>query len=165
MSTNRVVFASYGIALLMLACNAGGAPDRAEAISAVDTSPAPDSPEQADGDEQAVDGDEAPATPEPVQPDAVGLPCTLKALLATRCQGCHAADAKNGTPLLTRDNLLAVSKKDATMKVIERALLRATATEKPMPPVGKGEPLTQDELSILRDWLEQGTQAERCDEP
>jgi hypothetical protein len=49
--------------------------------------------------------------------------------------------------------------------VIERGLLRATASEKPMPPLGKGEPLTQDERVLLRGWLEQGAQAGRCDAP
>ena len=159
MLASRWVIASLSSALLMLACDDGGEPNRAQGSLPIEANPSSD-------DEPPEEEDDAePAAPEPEPPDEIGLPCELKTLLATRCQGCHGLDAKNGTPLLTREHLLAESKKDASAKVIERALLRATASDKPMPPVGKGEPLTADELAILRTWLEQGTQAGRCDSP
>jgi mono/diheme cytochrome c family protein len=166
MSMNRSMAASYGITLLMFACDGGGGPMRAVSNSEVQTSP-PDSEslDNEEVDEEAEDdARETVPEPEAEEPDAIGLPCDVKAVFLARCQGCHGVDAKNGTPLLTRDNLIALSKKDPTMTVIERVLLRVTAVDKPMPPVGKGEPLTEDELATLRNWSELGSQAARCDE-
>ena len=159
MLASRTVIASLSLALLMLACDDGGEPDRAQGSSPIEANPASD--DQPPEEEDAAE----PLAPEPEPPDEIGLPCAVKTLLAARCQGCHGLDAKNGTPLLTREHLLAESKKDATVTVIERALLRVTASEKPMPPVGKGEPLMADELATLRTWFEQGKQAGRCDGP
>ena len=156
--------ASYGITLLMVACGSGDGPMRAVDESAVQTSQ-PDSDSSGDTESEESTEKEAaePDEPAPEEPDAVGLPCGLKSLLSTRCQGCHGVDAKNGTPLLTRDNLLSPSKKDPTLTVIERALLRTTAVDKPMPPAGKGDPLNEEELHVLRDWFEHGAEAARCD--
>jgi mono/diheme cytochrome c family protein len=113
---------------------------------------------------EAADEEDAGSEPAPEEADAVGLPCEVKAVFSAHCHACHGLDAKNGTPLLTRDDLLATSKKDPAMTVVERALLRAAASEKPMPPMGKGEPLNEQQLSVIRDWVEQGSEAGRCDE-
>lgn len=160
MLANHLVIASCCIALLA-ACDDGGGPQRVEQSSSATATPAADDGERAK-DEPRED-EEAAGEPSSEQPDEVGLPCDVKQLLAERCQGCHAADAKNGTPLMNRENLLAAAKKDATMKVIERVLLRVVASEKPMPPLGKGEPLTAAEVATLRAWFEQGATAGRCD--
>ncbi len=159
MLANQLVIASCCIALMMMACGEDGGPKPVEQSSSGAAATAPDDEEQADDEEQ---GDPEPSAPEP---DEIGLSCAVKELLAARCQGCHAADAKNGTPLLTRDDLLAEAKKDPTVKVIERVLVRVTAADKPMPPAGKGEPLTADEVATLRAWFEQGAPAGRCDGP
>jgi hypothetical protein len=166
MLANRLVLASCSIALMMLACDDGGEPDRAQGSLPIEAAPDSRNESETDGEPPAAEDDEEPpVTPESEEPDEIGLSCAVKELLVARCQGCHAADAKNGTPLLTRDNLLAEAKKDPTAKVIERVLLRVTATDKPMPPVGKGEPLSADEVSTLRSWFEQGALAGRCDGP
>jgi uncharacterized membrane protein len=165
MSRQRSLIASYGIALLFVnGCDDGSGPMRSVSTSAVEASPAPDngeSTEQAEDEREVPAEVEAPVEPE--TPDEIGLPCAVKMVLAAHCQGCHGVDAKNGTPLLNRDNLVTVSKKDPTVTVIERALLRVTATEKPMPPLGKGEAPSQEEQKILRDWVEHGSQPGRCD--
>jgi mono/diheme cytochrome c family protein len=157
----------YGITLLMMACDGGAGPMRAENTSAVETSEPDGTPMESEGGPEAEEETVAePAQAEPAapeEPDAIGLPCEVKRVLWTRCQGCHGVDAKNGTPLLSRDNLMAISKKDPMLTVIERALMRTTAVDKPMPPTGKGDPLTAEELFALNDWLEHGAQAGRCD--
>jgi mono/diheme cytochrome c family protein len=96
--------------------------------------------------------------------DPVALPCDVKEFLARNCQRCHGADAKNGTPLLTRDNLLAVAKRDAAVMVADRVLLRVAETEKPMPPAGKGERVSQKDLEMFTAWVDQGLQPGQCDQ-
>jgi mono/diheme cytochrome c family protein len=97
-------------------------------------------------------------------PDAVGLPCNVKEFLAMNCQRCHGADAKNGTPLLTRDHLLEMAKKDPNAMVVERMLLRMSASEKPMPPVGKGDPVSAGNLEMFTAWVDEGLPAGHCDQ-
>src|SRR5690349_6708354 len=108
MFMHRSIVVSYGIALLLVACDDGGGPMRAEVTSGASATPSDEesfeSAEAEDGEEEDA-GSEADAAPQ--EPDAVGLPCAVKMVFVEHCQGCHGADAKNGTPLLTRDNLLA----------------------------------------------------------
>lgn len=166
MFMHRSVVVSCGIALLLSACDQGGGPMRAESSSPARAAP-PDeeSLEDTPDDEEGEDSDAGePPTPASEEPDALGLPCDVKAVFAGHCQGCHTADAKNGTPLMTRDDLLAASRKEPGMTVLERALARATASDKPMPPVGKGMALSEEQLSVIRAWADDGSQAGRCDE-
>jgi hypothetical protein len=99
----------------------------------------------------------------PVEPDAIGLSCDVKAFLAMHCQGCHGAEAKNGTPLLTHDNLLAASKKDPTRMVAQRMALRMVDGEKPMPPAAKNDHVNSTDLAMFLGWLDLGMPAGRCD--
>lgn len=91
------------------------------------------------------------------------LPCDVEAILAASCQKCHGATAKNGVPLLTRDNLLKMSPKYPTETVIERVLARSAAVETPMPPVGKGEPLSEEDRAVLENWAKQGGPVGDCE--
>ena len=92
-----------------------------------------------------------------------GLPCEIHALLKSHCQGCHSASAKNGVPLMTRADLTAPSKVDANSPVWKRVIERMASSERPMPPMGKGNPVTEDELATFEAWAESGALAERCD--
>jgi mono/diheme cytochrome c family protein len=98
-----------------------------------------------------------------VEPDAIGLPCDVKEFLMLHCQGCHSAEAKNGTPLLTHENLVAMAKKDPALMVGERAILRLMDKEKPMPPVAKNDPISADDLAMLSAWVDADMPAGRCD--
>lgn len=107
------------------------------------------------GQTDATVGVDAAADAAVVVPVESHLPCEVEAILVTNCQKCHGATAKNGVPLLTRDNLLAPSPKDPTANVITRVLIRAAALDKPMPPVGKGEPLSESDRAVLENWVKQ----------
>jgi hypothetical protein len=117
------------------------------------------------GSDEIVQDDEKVAPePEPVVPDEIGLPCDVKAFLALHCQGCHGAEAKNGTSLLTYENLSTAAKKDAAVWVADRALLRMSETEKPMPPASKNDRVTDADLAMFTAWLDDGMPKGRCDE-
>jgi mono/diheme cytochrome c family protein len=90
------------------------------------------------------------------------LPCAIEKLLKTRCQGCHSAQAKNGTPLMNFENLMAPAKVDPNQTVFERVLARMESAERPMPPMGKGMPVTTEELAQFRAWIDQGTPGDGC---
>ena len=90
------------------------------------------------------------------------LPCNVKAFFAMKCQRCHGPEAKNGTPLMNRGDLMATSKRDTMMSVIERVLLRVSDPEKPMPPMGKGEPASEADIAMLKAWVDSGMTATEC---
>lgn len=92
-----------------------------------------------------------------------GMPCEVELLLKTRCQGCHSAQAKNGVPLMTLENLMAPSKADPNTPVFARAAARMSNAERPMPPMGKGMPVTTEELALFQAWIDQGTPADGCE--
>ena len=145
MSLSRVRTVSFVALFLLAACGDGD--------------PAAPAPQDVAPGEDAI----VQEHPAPVVPDAVGLPCDVKAALATNCARCHGADAKNGTTLLTRDDLLAASKKDPTQMVAERVAVRISDKEKPMPPIGKSEPMSSADYETLMAWLDDGMPAGRCD--
>jgi mono/diheme cytochrome c family protein len=101
---------------------------------------------------------DAAAEPVPSQ-----LPCAVEEVLAMHCQKCHSATAKNGVPLMTRDNLLKISPKYPTDSVITRVLVRSAAVEMPMPPIGKGEPLTEADRAVLENWVNQQSPIGSCE--
>ncbi len=127
------------------------------------------------------DGDHGPATPDFVapsedeivqeepepepepKPDPVGLSCEVKDFLAKHCQGCHGAEAKNGTSLLTLESLRGGSKKDPNTAVAKRALTRMMDTMKPMPPASKTERPSEAEFAMFLDWVDADMPAGRCD--
>jgi hypothetical protein len=92
-----------------------------------------------------------------------GMPCAVEQLLKTRCQGCHSAQAKSGVPLMTLENLMAPSKVDANVPTYARAAARMASTERPMPPMGKGTPVTPEELALFQAWVDDGAPADGCD--
>jgi mono/diheme cytochrome c family protein len=125
----------------------------------------PDRPEVVAPSEAEIVQEEEPAEePAKIAPDEVGLPCEVKEFLAKHCQGCHGAQAKNGTALLTLDNLLGTSKKDPDANVATRALVRMMDTAKPMPPAAKMERPSEAELEMFLAWFEADMPAGRCDE-
>jgi hypothetical protein len=56
-----------------------------------------------------------------------------------------------------------VAKRDASAIVVDRMLLRMMENEKPMPPVGKGERVSQTQLEMFTAWVDQGLPAGHCD--
>jgi mono/diheme cytochrome c family protein len=92
--------------------------------------------------------------PEGEEPDAVGLPCDVQTFLAKHCQGCHGAEAKNGTSLLTRESLRGASKKDPNATVAKRALMRMIDGPKPMPPASKTDRPSEAEYLMFLAWVE-----------
>jgi mono/diheme cytochrome c family protein len=121
-----------------------------------------DAASQAEAD--AGSAQEADAGEEEEEEDkGAGLPCAIEKLLQTRCQGCHGAMAKNGVPLMTLEHLMAPAKVDANVPVFERVLARVMSAERPMPPMGKGMPVSEEELALLQAWIDDGTPAERCE--
>jgi uncharacterized membrane protein len=126
--------------------------------------------EEADAEAPEVDAGVESADAGPETADAgddedkgAGLPCEIEGLLKMRCQGCHNANAKNGVPLMTHQHLMAPSKVDANVAVWKRAIERMASSERPMPPMGKGQPITEEELAMFEAWVEQGMPAERCE--
>jgi hypothetical protein len=120
-----------------------------------------DAASQAEAD--AGSAQEADAGEEEEEDKGAGLPCAIEKLLQTRCQGCHGAMAKNGVPLMTLEHLMAPAKVDANVPVFERVLARVMSPERPMPPTGKGMPVTKEELALLQAWIDDGTPAEHCE--
>lgn len=155
MSLSRYRNLSFAAFLLAAACGDG------DPLRHMD-----DAPAEVDPGENEIVQEEVPADqPEvAVVPDAIGLPCDVKAFLALHCQGCHSAEAKNGTPLLTRENLVAASKKDPTLMVGERAIMRMIDAEKPMPPAAKNDRIVQADLEMFSGWLMAEMPAGRCDQ-
>jgi hypothetical protein len=115
---------------------------------------------EADAGSEADAGDDAGSHDDD---KGAGLPCEINALLK-RCQGCHSAQAKNGTSLITHANLMAPSKSDNSVAVWSKALERMASSEKPMPPMGRGQPVTEEELATFEAWVNDGAPAERCDD-
>lgn len=162
MSSFRCRNLSYLVFALAAACGDG------DSVATVGTpaeiNPGEDAIVQQDNDkDQDEDTDQEEKVA--VEPDAIGLPCEIKSFLTMHCQGCHGAEAKNGTPLLTRENLQAAAKKDPELMVAERAALRMVDAEKPMPPAAKNDRINSDDLAVWMKYLDDGMPAGRCDEP
>lgn len=161
MSLSRYRNLSYVVLLLASACGDGDAVGSVGAPAEIN--PGEDAIVQQDNDkDQDEDSDQDEKVT--VEPDAIGLPCEIKAFLAQHCQGCHGAEAKNGTPLLTHENLLAAAKKDPQLMVAERAALRMVDPEKPMPPAAKNDRISSEDLAKWLNYVDSGMAAGRCDE-
>jgi mono/diheme cytochrome c family protein len=121
-----------------------------------------DAPAELDpGEGEIVQGDDQKIAEEV---DPVGLPCNIKAFLAQHCQGCHTAEAKNGTPLLTRDNLVAMSVKDPNAQVGARAVMRMFNMAKPMPPAAKNDRISEADFAMFLGWVQADMPAGSCNE-
>jgi mono/diheme cytochrome c family protein len=110
------------------------------------------------------DGADAAVTADAGESEGTGLPCEVEALLKMHCQGCHGPQAKNGVPLTTFAQLSAASKGYPDETIAERALTRMSSSERPMPPTGKGTPVSADEAAAFAAWIDHGAALEQCEE-
>jgi mono/diheme cytochrome c family protein len=87
----------------------------------------------------------------------------IKTLLEKSCFKCHGPEKQKGK--LRFDSLEAALKGSENGKVIvpgkiEKSLLLANVArlnpDEAMPPEGKGDPLTKEEVGLLRAWIAQG---------
>ena len=156
MSLSRYRNLSFVALLLAAACGDGDhGPDVPDFIA-----PSEDEIVQ---EEETAPVEPAPVEPAPVAQDPVGLSCEVKDFLAKHCQGCHGAEAKNGTSLLTLESLRGVSKKDPNASVAKRALTRMMDPMKPMPPASKTERPSEAEFAMFLGWIDADMPAGRCD--
>ncbi len=92
----------------------------------------------------------------------------IRPILSNRCFKCHGPDLKkSGLDLQTRDTALKELKSGMRAVVPGKSdeselLRRVTASEETerMPPKGKGEALTADQVAKLRAWIDQGAKYE-----
>jgi hypothetical protein len=86
------------------------------------------------------------------------LSCALGTLLRERCQSCHA-NPPAGAPmaLVTRADLLAPARSNASLRVADLALTRMQRGE--MPPAA---PASAQEIALLSAWIGAGTPNESC---
>ena len=90
----------------------------------------------------------------------------VKPLLAAKCFACHGPDDENREAgLALHDFQLATAELDSGSTAIvpghadqSELIARVTAEDEDlrMPPVDSGESLTEDEVALLRQWIEQG---------
>jgi uncharacterized protein DUF1553/uncharacterized protein DUF1549/cytochrome c len=97
---------------------------------------------------------------------AIGFNRDIRPILSNKCFKCHGPDLKKGgLDLQTRDSALKPLKTDgfaivpgnsADSRLLEKVLAKDPSQR--MPP--KGDPLTPDQISILKRWIEQGAKYE-----
>jgi hypothetical protein len=95
----------------------------------------------------------------------------IKPLLTRRCYACHGAlQQKSGLRLDTAaamrtggDGGAAIEPGKSTESLLIEAVTGVEGVAK-MPPKGEGEPLTPDEIALLKRWIDEGAQAP-ADEP
>ena len=99
-----------------------------------------------------------PATARPVD-----FVTDIKPILESSCLQCHGPEKAKGKLLLdTRDNALKGGENGADIipgASAKSTLIHFTARlveDSEMPPVGKGEPLTKEQVGLLRAWIDQG---------
>ena len=113
-----------------------------------------------DGSESESDDDHGEPSDEDDGPaDDPGLPCDVADALVRACGMCHAETPIFGAPmpLATYADLHVPAKSDPTRKVYELVAERITAEVAPMPPSGD---ITDDERTILLDWIAAGAPAD-----
>ena len=95
------------------------------------------------------------------EPAVVDFPCDVQALLASKCQTCHAEEPPGS--LLTLADFTTSSTTSPELTVAEEALRRLTLdTVERMPPAPFT--LSEAELGVLQAWLESGAEASGCGE-
>ena len=92
----------------------------------------------------------------------------IKPLLATKCFACHGALKQESGLRLDAASLIRTGGDSGPVIVAERSpesllIERVTADDERMPPEGEGEPLTAEQITLLRRWIDQGAIAP--DEP
>lgn len=97
---------------------------------------------------------------QPAQSRAQDAPLAQQAvaLLQARCVVCHGADKTAGLDLRTRAGLLAGGSRGASIKpgAGESSLLYRFITGQEKPRMPLGEELSQEEIKLLKSWIDQG---------
>lgn len=87
----------------------------------------------------------------------------IKPIFEKSCFGCHGPEKQKGK--LRFDSLDAALKGSENGKVLEPgksdkspllALIARLDPDAAMPPDGKGDPLTKEQIGLIRAWIEQG---------
>ena len=88
----------------------------------------------------------------------------IKPIFEKSCFKCHGSEKQKGK--LRVDSLEAVLKGSENGKIIEAgdstksslviAVARIGDEDEAMPPADKGEPLTKDQVGLIRAWIDQG---------
>ncbi len=88
----------------------------------------------------------------------------IKPIFEKSCFKCHGAEKQKGK--LRVDSLEAVLKGGEDSKIVEAgnsakssvlaAIARLGDPDEAMPPEGKGDPLTKEQVGLVRAWIEQG---------
>ncbi len=98
----------------------------------------------------------------PAAPGPVDFVTQVKPVLEAHCVGCHGADKRKGDYRLDRKELAFGEGGSginlAPKEIAQSPLLlnAARVTDTPMPPDGKGMPVTAQGIGVLRAWIEQG---------
>ena len=92
----------------------------------------------------------------------------IKPLLATKCFACHGALKQESGLRLDAASLIRTGGDSGPVIVAENSpeshlIQRVTADDERMPPEGEGEPLTAEQIALLRRWIDEGAIAP--DEP
>lgn len=91
-----------------------------------------------------------------------GVPCEVAEVLTrNRCLECHGSALAAPMPLLSRADLLAVAKSDASKKVINVVVERMQSMTQPMPPAPSA-PAPAADISILERWVAAGHPEGTC---
>jgi hypothetical protein len=144
-----------------------GAAGGAGLASDPEPEPAVDDPDDEPGLEDPNDDpkvDDPDDGEPPDDDDPAGLPCDVRALLSTRCLGCHSDPPVSGASisLLSYADLTAASPLDATATVAARSLRRMKDSLAPMPPAPASH-ATNAEVATLQAWVDAGTPRVECD--
>lgn len=101
--------------------------------------------------------------PPAVKKDAVSFEKDIRPIFEKSCFKCHGPEKKKGD--LRLDSLEAtlkggengpnVIKGDSAKSTLVHTIARLTEDEA-MPPEGKGEPLTKEQVGLVRTWIDQG---------
>ncbi|MEI7729119.1 MAG: c-type cytochrome domain-containing protein [Verrucomicrobiota bacterium] len=101
--------------------------------------------------------------PPPANKSGVTYATDIKPLFERSCVKCHNAEkAKAGVRLDALDQLLKSRKKvitpgqSETSKIVQCAAGVCKDKDQNMPPKGKADPFTKDEVGLLRAWIDQG---------
>lgn len=102
-------------------------------------------------------------SPDPIS-KSKKIPCDVNAVLAKHCWDCHSKDGDHPAPmnLESWDDLHAQAPVTTDAKVYDQVITRVTSKGKPMPPK-QYDQLSEDEIQILKDWVDDGAPARKDD--
>jgi cytochrome c553 len=102
--------------------------------------------------------------PPPAQKPGLTFEKDIKTIFAATCTQCHGMEKqKSGVRLDSLDAVLKSKKgraiipgKSAESQVVISAARASNNPDENMPPKGKGEPLTKEQVGMIRAWIDQG---------